>query len=174
MRGLTNIFLFLAACLTVVGVYVLRQQTFGGFHRQFGNLFSQQQSKVTKRLPAPEGRVHAVKLRLGEQTVPRNVDIMTEVIPIMPKPPVETIRVGMQKENLGDFGPPDVMTSAREGAQFYETYIYLADPPGKARVVRLVNGRVAWVGSTQTASPPLLVPQIKEPRARVFLAADPS
>jgi hypothetical protein len=80
----------------------------------------------------------------------------------------------MEKKNLGDFGPPDVMISAREGGQFFETYIYLAIPPAKARVVRLVNGRVARVGSTQTISPPLLVPQTKEPPDRVFLASDPS
>jgi hypothetical protein len=174
MRGLTNIFLFLAACLTVVGVYVLRQQTFGGFHRQLRTMFTQEQPRVAKKPTVPEVRFHFGKLRSGAQSLDRKVDIMTAVIPIVPKPPAEAIQVGMQKENLGDFGPPAVKTSSREGNHFYETYIYLADPPGKARVVRLVNGRVAWVGSTQTASPPLLVPQTKEPRARVFLASDPS
>jgi hypothetical protein len=174
MRGLTNVLLFLAACLTVVGVSVLQQQTLGGFHTQLRSLFTQQQPRVAKKPPVPPARLHPVKMRSGDQAAARKVDIMTAVIPLVPKPPVETIQIGMQKKNLGDFGPPDVMTSAREGDQFYETYIYLADPPGKARVVRLVNGRVAWVGSTETVMPPLLVPQTKEPRARVFLASDPS
>ena len=174
MRGLTNIFLFLAACLTVVGVYLLRQQAFGGFHMQLRSMFTQGQPKVAQKPAVPEVRSHFGKLRSGAQSVDRKVDIMTALIPIVPKPPAEAIQVGMQKNNLRDFGPPAVMTSTREGNHFYETYIYLAEPPGKARVVRLVNGRVAWVGSTQTISPPLLVPQTKEPRARVSLASDPS
>jgi hypothetical protein len=172
MRGLTNIFLFLAACLIVLGVYMLRQQAFGGFQRQFGSMFTQEQPKI-KKPPVPVAPPH-VKVRVTKPSLAPQVDILTAVIPVVPKPPVETIHVGMQKKNLGDFGPPDVMTSARQGDQFFETYIYLADPPGKARVVRLVNGRVAWVGSTQTVSPPLLVPQTKEPPPRVFLATDPS
>ena len=173
MRGLTNIFLFLAACLTVVGVYVLRQQTFGGFQRQFGSMLAQG-TQVAKKLPVPVAPSHVVRVRSTNPEPSPKVEILTAIIPITPKPPVETIQVGMQKKNLGDFGRPDVMTSARQGDQFFETYIYLASPPGKARVVRLVNGRVAWVGSTETILPPLLVPQTKEPRARVFLASDPS
>jgi hypothetical protein len=174
MRGLTNIFLFLAACLTVVGVFVLRQQTFGGFQRQIGSMLGQG-TKVAKTSPVPAAPPpHAARVRSANQRPTPKVEILTEIIPITPKPPVETIQVGMQKKNLGDFGRPDVMTSARQGDQFFETYIYLASPPGKARVVRLVNGRVAWVGSTETILPPLLVPQTKEPRARVFLASDPS
>jgi hypothetical protein len=170
---LTNIFLFIAACLIVLGVYVLRQQTFGGFQRQFGSMFTQEQAKMAKNAPVPAAPPH-VKVRVTKPSLAPKVEILTAVIPVVPKPAVETIQVGMQKKNLGDFGLPDVMTSARQGDQFFETYIYLADPPGKARVVRLVNGRVAWVGSTQTVSPPLLVPQTKEPRARVSLASDPS
>ena len=173
MRGLTNIFLFLAACLTVVGVYVLRQQTFGGFQQQFGSMLAQG-TQVAKKLPVPVAPPHVVRVHSTNQKPSPKVEILTEIIPITPKPPVETIQVGMQKKNLRDFGAPDVMTSAREGDQFFETYIYLASPPGKARVVRLVNGRVAWVGSTETILPPLLVPQTKEPRDRVFLASDPS
>jgi len=174
MRGLTNIFLFLAACLTVVGVYVLRQQTFGGFQRQIGSMLSQAQPKVAQKLPVPVTPRRSVNGRSTDPTPAPKVEILTEVISVEPKPPVEAIQVGMQKKSLGAFGPPNVTTSAREGNQFYETYIYLADPPGKARVVRLVNGRVAWVGSTETILPPLLVPRTKEPRERVSLASDPS
>ena len=174
MRGLTNIFLFLAAYLTVVGVYVLRQQTFGGFQRQIGSMLSQAQPKVAQKLPVPVTPRRSVNGRSTDPTPAPKVEILTEVISVEPKPPVEAIQVGMQKKSLGAFGPPNVMTSAREGNQFYETYIYLADPPGKARVVRLVNGRVAWVGSTETILPPLLVPRTKEPRERVSLASDPS
>jgi hypothetical protein len=137
-------------------------------------MLSQAQPKVAKKPPVPVTLRRSVKGRSSDPTPAPEVEILTEVIPVEPKPPVEAIQVGMQKKSLGAFGPPNVTTSARHGDQFFETYIYLASPPGKARIVRLVNGRVAWVGSTETILPPLLVPQTKEPRERVSLASDPS
>jgi hypothetical protein len=101
MRSLTDFFIFLAAGLTVVGVYVLPQQTFGGFHRDFGSIFPQQQDKLAKRLPVPVAPLHAGKVHSTNQTVPPKVEIMTAVVPITPRPPVETIHVGMEKKNLG-------------------------------------------------------------------------
>jgi hypothetical protein len=164
MRLVTNIILFLAALLTVVGLYVFRQQTFGGFQKQFGAMFGQQQTTVAKKavVPIPP----KPKPKATPTSVP-NVEVATAVIPVIPRPPLESIQVGMEKSYLGDFGKPDVVTSAREGELFYETYIYLGTP-AKATVVRLVNGKVAWVGSTRTVNPPLLVPGKQQPRARVL------
>ena len=49
------------------------------------------------------------------------------VIPIEPKPTVDTIQVGMAKSSL--WGEPDAMTSSREGAQFLETVAALIEEP---------------------------------------------
>ena len=164
MRLVTNIILVLAAGLTVIGLYVFRQQTFGGFQKQFGSMFGKEQVTVAKKAPLPvvPGKP---KPKAAPVQAP-NVEVVTSVVPVIPKPPLESIKVGMEKGNLGDFGKPDVVMSSREGEQFYETFIYLGTP-SMATVVRLVNGKVAWVGSTRTVNPPLLVPGKQQPRARV-------
>jgi hypothetical protein len=161
MRTVTSVLMFLVALLTVVGIYVLREQSLGGLHRTFGALLGNQrpvarQPTPPKVGPAKSARVHSV----GRKNTLPQIEVMVTVIPIEPKPTVDTIQVGMAKSSL--WGEPDAMTSSREGGQFLETFIYLpVEDPSKATVVRLVNGAIVSVRSTRTVSPPLLVPQAK-------------
>jgi hypothetical protein len=94
------------------------------------------------------------------------------VIPVEPRPPADSIQIGMQKKKLWrDFGEPDVSTSSRERERFLETFIYLQDM-SKATVVRLVNGTVVAVSATKTVGPPLLVPRTDKTRTSVLLTSD--
>ena len=171
MRILTNSILFLAALLVLVGVYVLRHQTFGGLQKIFGNERSQVARKSpgsVSAIPLPRSRLATVRSRVPQ------VDGMITAIPLPPKPPTENIQVGTKRAILwGDLGQPDVMTSSRDGQRFLETYIYLSNF-GKATVVHLVNGEVAWVANTRTNNPPMLVPQDNSKRTLVISASDSS
>jgi len=161
MRTVTNVLMFLVALLTVVGIYVLREQSLGGLKRSFGALLGNQRP-LAKRPSLPKvSPAKSVRERNGERqnTVPQ-IEVTMTAIPVDPKPTVDTIRVGMAKSK--SWGQPDAVTSSREGEQFLETFIYLLEDLSKATVVRLVNGSVVSVYGTRTASPPLLVPQTKE------------
>src|SRR5438874_2460302 len=153
MRTVTNALMFFVALLTVVGIYVLREQSLGGLHRTFGALLGNQRPAARPTLPkvgpAKSARGHSAE----RQNPPPQIEVTVTVTPIEPKPTVDTIQVGMAKSSL--WGDTDAMTSSREGAQFLETFIYLpVEDPSKATVARLVNGAVVSVHSTRTVSPP--------------------
>jgi len=170
MRILTNSILFLVALLMLVGVYVLRHQTFGGLQKKFGVMFGNEGSQVSRSSHGPDSALPSTKSQSPASVLRRipQVDELAMVIPLPPKTPTENIQIGMTRSLLwGDFGQPDVMTSSREGQRFLETYIYLSKS-AKATVVRLVNGQVAWVANTRTNNPPVLVPQDNSKRMRVI------
>ena len=175
MRTVTNTLMFLVALLTVVGIYVLREQSAGGLQRTFGALLGNQRP-VARRPPAPPKvgaakRVHSQAVG-GTSLIPQ-VEVTVTVIPVEPKPPLGAIQVGMAKSRLWeDFGPPNATTSSRDGDRFLETFIYLFEDPTRATVIRLVNGAVVSVRSTRTVSPPLLVPQSNGLRTPVALQSD--
>ncbi|HYL93862.1 MAG TPA: hypothetical protein VEW69_11985 [Alphaproteobacteria bacterium] len=162
MRNLTNILLFVVALLTVVGLYLLRDQSFQGWQR---NTFSPE-PKVAKQLPSPPKP--PPPKQVAKAKVP-DIKVEVTVVPVPPRPSMDTIQVGMEKSRLwGDFGKPDAMTSSRDGDRLNETFIYL-DNVKKATVVRLVNGMVTSVRNTRTVSPPLLVPQANGMRTAISL-----
>jgi hypothetical protein len=162
MRNLTNILLFLVALLTVVGLYLLRDQSFQGWQRNTFNPTPQVAKKIVPPAkPAPPK--HVAKAKSPE------IKVAVTVVPVPPRPSMDTIQVGMEKSRLwGDFGRPDAMTSSRDGNKFHETFIYL-DHITKATVVRLVNGTVTSVRNTRTVTPPLLVPQADGMRTAISL-----
>ena len=171
MRTVTNSLMFLVALLTIVGIYVFREQSLGGLHSTFDTLLGKQRS-VVKR-PAAPAKVEAGKRRQqgtrGQQTQPE-IDVMVTVIPVEPKPTAGMIQIGMAKTRLwGDFGTPVAITSSRDGERFLETFIYLLEDPSKATVVRLVNGTVVSVRDTRTISPPLLTPRSNSSQTPVSL-----
>jgi hypothetical protein len=174
MRVLTNSMLFLVAILAIVGLYVFRQQSFIGLQKKFGVVLGRERPYDARQIP-PQPNLAASKpvpARTGASSTAQEVQVTVIVIPVEPKPPTDSIQIGMQKEKLWrDFGDPDVSTSSREGERFLETFIYLQDA-SKATVVRLVNGTVVSVSATRTVGPPLLVPRTDKTRTSVFLTSD--
>jgi len=174
MRSITNALMFVVALLIVVGMFVLREQSFKGLQRSFGGFMAKERPMVAKRqIPFKDERAKPASSRHLKESVdvPR-VEVRVMVIPVAPKPATDTIQVGMAKASLwGDFGAPDATTSSRDGDRFLETFIYLLEP-SKATIVRLVNGAVVSVKSTRTVRPPLLVPQPSGIRTQVSLASD--
>ena len=175
MRNVTNALMFVVALLIVVGMFVLREQSFKGLQRSFGGFMAKERPLVAKRqIPFKNERSRRAAGRHPEGlgNVSR-VEVKVTVIPVGPRPATETIQVGMAKARLwDDFGTPDAMTSSRDGERFLETFIYLFDDASKATVVRLVNGAVVSVRSTRTVSPPLLVPQANGFGTSVSLQSD--
>jgi hypothetical protein len=162
MRTVTNTLMFLVALLTIVGIYLFREQSVGSLHSTFGALLGNQ--KPVKHEPPAPHKVEAGKQRrqrnLREPQAQPEIEIKVTATPVEPKPTTGMIRIGMAKTALwGDFGRPVAITSSRDGERFLETFIYLLDDPAKATVVRLVNGTVVSVADTRTISPPLLVPR---------------
>jgi hypothetical protein len=174
MRALTNVMLFLVAILAVIGLYLFRQQSFASLQQKFGGALGRQRAQVARRIPVPPTAVAAkpAPARTRASSTAQGIQVTVIVIPIEPKPPTDSIQVGMQKKKLWrDFGEPDVMTSSRERERFLETFIYLQDM-SKATVVRLVNGTVVSVNDTKTVGPPLLVPRAARTRTSAFLTSD--
>jgi hypothetical protein len=176
MRTVTNTLMFLVALLTVVGIYVLREQSAGGLQRTFGALLGNQRAVARRRPPAPPKvgaakRIHSQAVG-GTSLIPQ-VEVTVTVIPVEPRPPVDAIHVGMAKSRLWkDFGTPNATTSSRDGERFLETFIYLFEDPSSATVIRLIDGAVVSVRTTRTVSPPLLVPQSSRLRTPVSLQSD--
>src|SRR5712692_1203210 len=174
MRALTNIMLFLVAILAVIGLYLFRQQSFTVLQQRFGVSLGRGRAHVAQHIPAPPTGAAAkpASARTGASRTDQEIQVTVTVIPIEPKPPADSIQVGMKKTKLWrDFGEPDVMASSREGERFLETFIYLQDM-SKATVVRLVNGTVVSVSATKTVGPPLLVPRADRARNSVLLTSD--
>jgi hypothetical protein len=170
MRNLTNILLLLVAFLAVVGLYLLRDQSFLGWQKDFGAAFTKEKPQVAKRVLPPPKPVPP-KPHVKEPKIPE-VKVAVTVVPVPPKPPMDTIHVGMEKSRLwGDFGRPDAMTSSRDGQRMKETFIYL-DNISKATIVRLVDGTVTSVRNTRTVSPPLVVPQADGMKTSISLTSD--
>ena len=162
MRTVTNSLMFLVALLTIVGIYLFREQSLGGLHSTFGALLGNQKPVIHK--PPVPAKVEAGKQRrqrnLREPQAEPEIEISVTVSPVEPKPSTGMIRIGMAKKTLwGDFGRPVAVTSSRDGERFLETFIYLLEDPAKATIVRLVNGTVVSVADTRTVSPPLLIPR---------------
>ena len=174
MRNVTNALMFVVALLIVMGMFVLRDQSFKGLERSLGAFRAKVQPVVAKRqIPFKNERSRpAARRRLEESRNDAGVDVTVTVIPVAPRSASETIQVGMVKERLwDDFGVPDAITSSRDGDRFLETFIYLLEP-SKATIVRLVNGSVTSVKNTRTISPPLLVPQPSGAKTPITLASD--
>lgn len=174
MRNLTNVLMFAVALLIIVGMFLLREQSFKSIQKSFGSFVAKPRSVVAKQqIPIKNEHLRSVaSRRLEEVGNASRVAINVIVIPVEPKPVAESIHVGMAKANVwGDFGRPDAMASLRDGDRFLETFIYLLEPT-KATVVRLVNGTVVSVKNTRTVNPPLLVPQSSGISTPVSLASD--
>jgi len=173
MRNLTNVLMFGVALLIIVGMFLLREQSFKGIQRSFGGMMAKRPAAAKPQIPLKNERSRSVaSRRLDEAGSASRVAVKVTVIPVEPKPAMETIQVGMAKASVwGDFGRPDAMTTLRDGDRFLETFIYLLEP-SKATVVRLVNGTVVSVKNTRTVSPPLLVPQSSGISTPVSLASD--
>src|SRR6185503_14414921 len=147
MRKVTNTLMFLVALLTILGIYMFREQSVGRL-RTLGALLGNQKP-VVHQPPVP-AKVEAGKQRrqrnLREPQAQPEIEVSVTVTPVEPKPTPGMIRIGMAKTRLwGDFGKPVAITSSRDGERFLETFIYLLDDPAKATVVRLVNGTVVSV-----------------------------
>ena len=174
MRNVTNVLMFAVALLIIVGMFALRDQSFLGFKRSLGGIMDKGRPAAVKpQIPLKNERSRSVASRhLEEAGSASRVAVKVTVIPVEPKPAMETIQVGMAKASVwGDFGRPDAMTTLRDGDRFLETFIYLLEP-SKATIVRLVNGTVVSVKNTRTVSPPLLVPQSSGISTPVSLASD--
>jgi hypothetical protein len=163
---------FLFALLSVEGIYIFREKSFGGLQKGFAATFGRERLVTAKRpsLPKKPATVKIAPVVVRAARVAPPLEVSVTVVPIEPKASPDTIRIGMEKASLWqEFGQPDATTSSREGDRFLETYIYL-DVGGKATVARLVNGRVASVRGTRTISPPQLVPGLSNIRTAVLLA----
>ena len=173
MRNVTNALMFVVALLIVVGMFVLRDQSFKGIERSLGAFRAKAPLAAKRQIPLKDERSRPVASRRREVSGnDAGVEVTVTVIPVAPKPATEAIQVGMVKTRLwDDFGTPDATTSLRDGDRFLETFIYLLEP-SKATIVRLVNGTVTSVKNTRTISPPLLVPQPSGVRTPITLASD--
>ena len=132
MRNVTNVLMFAVALLIIVGMFALRDQSFLGFKRSLGGIMDKGRPAAVKpQIPLKNERSRSVASRhLEEAGSASRVAVKVTVIPVEPKPAMETIQVGMAKASVwGDFGRPDAMTTLRDGDRFLETFIIFWNPP---------------------------------------------